>query len=178
MDPARIEGLRRALVEWADLWGVPKLAERTSLRVSSRFRRSLGSYHAQRSEIALAEWLLDGPSKLIAEVLCHEAAHAAVRTVYGSRVRPHGPEWRDLMVKAGMPARARIPAAELPLPQQAALNRSRVWEHRCPVCQATRLARTRVTRWRCRPCQEAGRTGELLIERVASPMASSLELDG
>ncbi|MAG31165.1 MAG: hypothetical protein CL908_09795 [Deltaproteobacteria bacterium] len=82
------------------------------------------------------------------------------------------------MVKAGMPARARIPAAELPLPQQAALNRSRVWEHRCPVCQATRLARTRVTRWRCRPCQEAGRTGELLIERVASPMASSLELDG
>ena len=75
------------------------------------------------------------------------------------------------MVLAEMPARVRIPACELPRSRQVAMTKARLWEHRCPVCQATRFAKTRVTRWRCRPCREAGHSGELLIERVPSPVA-------
>jgi len=171
MDPARIRVLRESVVQWGRLWGVPRLGSEVSLRTSSRFQRSLGSYRASRAEITLAAWLVDGPTQLLDEVLCHEAAHAAVRLVHGDGVRPHGPEWRDFMALAEIPARVRIPASELPLSRQSALTKARMWEHRCPVCQATRFAKTRVTRWRCRPCREAGHSGELLIERVPSPVA-------
>jgi predicted SprT family Zn-dependent metalloprotease len=171
VDSRRLDGLRSSVSDWAKIWGVPELGRDVTVRISSRFRRSLGGYRAARAEVTLAEWLLDGPVDLLREVLCHEAAHAAVRHTHGDGVRPHGREWRDFMALAGMRARVRIPASELPLPQQAALAKARVWEHRCPVCQATRLAKTRVTRWRCRPCREAGRPGELLIERVPNPVA-------
>jgi predicted SprT family Zn-dependent metalloprotease len=174
MDPARIRGLKDSVVQWGWLWGVPRLDSEVSLRTSSRFKRSLGSYRANRAEITLAAWLVDGPTQLLDEVLCHEAAHAAVHLVHGDGVRPHGPEWQGFMARAAMPARTRIPASELPDPRRSALSAARVWEHRCPVCQATRLAKTRVTRWRCRTCRESGLAGQLLIERVPSPV----EVDG
>jgi predicted SprT family Zn-dependent metalloprotease len=171
MNPEGLEASRNSITRWSRLWGLPRLSREISLRTSSRFRRSLGNYCARRAEIALAVWLVDGPTDLLEEVLCHEAAHAAVHLVHGVGVRPHGPEWRDFMALAEMPARVRIPASELPASRQSALRKARVWEHRCPVCQATRFAKTRVTRWRCRPCREAGHSGELLIERVPSPVA-------
>jgi predicted SprT family Zn-dependent metalloprotease len=169
--PEGIQKLRDPIIHWARLWGIPHLGDEVGLRVSSRFRRSLGSYHARRIEITLAAWLIDGPANLLREVLCHEAAHAAVHYVHGDCVRPHGKEWRSFMEQAGVPGRVRIPASELPESQQVALLKTRVWEHRCPVCQTTWLARTRVTRWRCSRCRESGRSGELVIERVASPIA-------
>lgn len=154
----------------AESWGLPDLGERVTLRVSRRLRRSLGSYHSGRAEITLAAWLFDAPSPLLDEVLCHEAAHAAVHFLHGRGARPHGREWRDLMAKAGFEPRVRIPFSELPESHRKRLSRSPVWEHRCPVCQATRLARTRVTRWRCTSCRAAGRSGELVIERVPAPI--------
>lgn len=170
-DSERIQELRKSVVRWAQLWELPQLGKKVGLRASSKFQRSLGSYRAGRAEITLAAWLIDGPSDLLEEVLCHEAAHAAVHLLHGERVRPHGPEWRSLMTHAGMPPRVRIPVSELPISRRTALAKPRVWEHRCPVCQATRVARTRVTRWRCRRCRDEGRVGELVIERVPSPIA-------
>ena len=165
-----VQELRNSVVQWGRLWGVPQLGKQVGLRTSSRFQRSLGSYRAARAEITLAAWLVESSSDLLEEVLCHEAAHAAAHFVYGERIRPHGPEWRGFMTQADMPARVRIPATELPESRQLSLSKSREWEHRCPVCQATRLARTRVTRWRCSGCRDEGRTGELVIERVPSPI--------
>lgn len=170
MDAERAEVLRDSIIHWAGLWGVPRLGEKVTLRASSRFQRSLGTYRASRMEIALASWLVDGPPDLLEEVLCHEAAHAALHLTCRDGVRPHGPEWQDLMARAGVPARARIPASELPESRRRALSKTHTWEHRCPVCQATRFAKTRVTRWRCSRCRAEGRSGELLVERVPSPM--------
>jgi predicted SprT family Zn-dependent metalloprotease len=167
----QIQKLRGSILRWSRLWGVPQFAEKLSLRTSTRFRRSLGSYRAGRAEITLAAWLVDGPTDLLEEVLCHEVAHAAVHFVCGERVRPHGQEWRGFMKQADIPARVRIPVSELPESRQIDLAKTRVWEHRCLVCQATRFARTRVTRWRCSRCRDEGRSGELVIERVASPIA-------
>jgi len=171
LDTQRARGLEIWVAEWASTWGVPHLTREVTLRASSRMTRSLGSYRASRTEITLAAWLLEGPADLLREVLCHEAAHAAVHLTHGEGVRPHGAEWRALMGQAEMPARVRIPASELPAFRQAELAKARTWEHRCPICQATRIARTRVTRWRCRSCREAGRSGKLAIERVPSPVA-------
>jgi len=149
------------------LWGVPTPATDVALRTSSRLRTSLGNYRAKRSEITLAAWLLDGPADLLEEVLCHEAAHAAVHALHRRRVRPHGAEWRGLMGRAGLPARRRVPPSALGAASKAPATRYALWEHRCPVCQNTRIARTRVNRWRCRPCHESGRDGRLVIRRLS-----------
>lgn len=171
IDPRHLESLHALLEEWAALWRVPHLAKSVGLRTSSRLRRSLGTYRPARSQITLAAWLLeDAPRPLLEEVLCHEAAHAAVHLSCSGRVRPHGSDWRDLMLAAGRIPRVRIPELLLPKSQQARLAGGRLWEHRCPVCQATRMARTRVTRWRCRQCVMAGRSGRLVIERIGSPI--------
>jgi len=171
MDPDGLEARRGSIVRWSRLWGLPRLGHEISLRTSSRLQRSLGSYCARRAEITVAAWLLEGPTDLLEEVLCHEAAHAAVHLAHGTGVRPHGPEWRAFMALAEMPARVRMPASDLIGFRKPASTKARVWEHRCPVCQATRFAKTRVTRWRCRLCREAGHSGELLVERVPSPVA-------
>jgi predicted SprT family Zn-dependent metalloprotease len=163
--------LQEALRRWSSAWALPDLSREISIRTSKRFRTSLGRYSALDSEIALAHWLLEGPEQLLEEVLCHEAAHAAVHRRFGSGVRPHGAEWRELMRRAGFPARVRIPSDELPRDQHIRIKKAPTWEHRCPVCQVTRLARTRVTRWRCRACRDQGRSGELVIERLPDRVA-------
>lgn len=163
----QLDALRGEISRWAALWGVPRMGGELRLRVSTRMQRSLGSYRAARDEIALAVWLFEGPAALLEEVLCHEAAHAAVHRVHGRSVRPHGREWRGFMERAGLRARVRIPFEELPESRRAAIKQAAgSWLHRCPVCQATRLARTRVSRWRCRRCRERGLGGELRVERV------------
>ena len=58
---AQLEALRGDLVRWAALWGLPRMGEELRLRVSTRMRRSLGSYRAARDEIALAVWLFEAP---------------------------------------------------------------------------------------------------------------------
>ena len=162
METTGIGDLRDSVVRWGQLWGVPELGSEVSLRLSTRFRRSLGTYRPSRSEITLAAWLMDGPAPLLDEVLCHESAHAAVFFMHGREARPHGREWQGLMARAEMPARLRIPTSELPDSRPVTPRANAVWEHRCPVCQATRFSKTRVTRWRCRSCRALGLSGKLL----------------
>ena len=62
LDPRSLESLQALLSEWARLWSVPELAKSVGIRVSSRMRRSLGSYRASRQQITLAAWLFDPAS--------------------------------------------------------------------------------------------------------------------
>jgi predicted SprT family Zn-dependent metalloprotease len=165
---ARLRHLEERIGVLGSLWGVPELATDVVLRTSSRLRTSLGIYRPDRGELTLAAWLLEGPEALLEEVFGHEAAHAAVHSLHGRRVRPHGSEWRGLMERAGLPPRVRLPWSALPAGRRVAASQRGLWEHRCPVCQATRLARTRVGRWRCRSCRERGRDGRLLVRRLPS----------
>jgi predicted SprT family Zn-dependent metalloprotease len=196
-----LEPLHGWLDAWAMLWDVPLLAKSVRIRTNARYRRSLGAYHPTRSQITLATWLLDdgtgeSPHPLLREVVCHEAAHAAVhlsvggsgsvgvgrglrgglRAVLGigrgrrERLRPHGPEWRAFMIAAGLEPRVRIPEGLMPEAVRAKNAAGKRWEHRCLECQAVRMARIRMTRWRCRRCVEAGGSGRLGIRWVESPM--------
>lgn len=148
------------------IWGVPDFASSVSIRLSTRQRRTLGKYRARTAEITVAACLIEADDQLLREVLCHEAAHAAVRALHGAGLPPHGPEWRSLMAKAGFPARATIPLSDLPATPNTKNIESAMWEHRCPVCQATRYARTRVTRWRCHGCRTRGDSGALMIRLI------------
>lgn len=158
---------------WARRWGVPGLESRVIVELSTRLRRSLGRCVPAKRVVRLNARLLEAPEDLLVEVLCHEVAHVAVYELVGrKRYRPHGPEWMDLMRKAGFQPRVRMDPSTLPSsldPRHSSRDTrhstlvTRRFEHRCPVCQAVRFARRRVPQWRCARCLRAGLDGELVI---------------
>ena len=160
-----LEAWRPRIGEWCLLWGVPGLEGRLTMQVSTRMVRSLGRCAPSKLEVRVAEFVVDEPRELLEEVLCHETAHAAAFELHGPRVRPHGKEWRELMERAGFPARLHIP-----LPDSMARSVGRkvgaLWEHQCRECGATRMAGRPVRRWHCSACHRAGLSGEIEIRRM------------
>ena len=154
--------------EWGRVWGVPDLATQVRLELSHRMRTSLGGFYARERLIRIADTLLEAPPHLLHEVLCHEAAHAAVEVLHGPGARSHGREWKELMRRVGLEPRVHVPGAELGGASQKAARKRWVWRHRCPHCRAERLAGRPVRQWRCRPCLEAGGDGKLTVTRVAA----------
>jgi len=151
------------LTELGDLWGVENLDTQISVRFSARFRSSLGRCAPASGEIRLAACLKEADPDLLREALTHEAAHAAAYQIHGRTPRPHGPEWRELMRRAGYEPRARIPAELLEkLYPIRPMNKAK-WQHQCPVCQMTRVAHTAARRWRCAMCVADGLGGQLVI---------------
>ena len=126
-------------------------------------RASLGRCHPADGRVRLNPALFDEPEALLREVVCHEAAHVAVYLLHGNFARPHGREWKELMVKAGFEPRVRMNPAVLSQKFQRAVRPRFVYQHRCPVCGASRVARRPVHRWRCRACRESGLEGALEI---------------
>ena len=104
---------------------------------------------------------------VLREVICHEVAHAATYARHGSGCRPHGSEWSALMLAAGQPARARLPADILPPHLRHHTVPNLPFRHRCPRCDATRNGRRAMPHWRCSRCQAAGHEGLLKITRQA-----------
>ncbi|MFN3231257.1 MAG: SprT-like domain-containing protein [Alphaproteobacteria bacterium] len=160
------ERWRRLLGRWFDLWGCAGLDQRVTIAVNNRFQTTLGRYEHRDRRISIAAFLLEGPPALLEEILCHEAAHAAVAHLHPRRVKPHGAEWRALMRAAGYKARAtmRVDDAGITLPRR----RKAAWRHSCPVCKASRNAGRPVRQWRCARCLAKGLNGELLISRLES----------
>ena len=154
--------------EWGRVWGVPDLATQVRLELSHRMRTSLGGFYARERLIRIADTLLEAPPHLLHEVLCHEAAHAAVEVLHGPAARSHGRQWKELMRRVGLEPRVHVPGAELGGASQKAARKRWVWRHRCPHCRAERLAGRPVRQWRCRPCLDAGGDGRLTVTRVAA----------
>ena len=161
---------------WGRRWGVKDLADVVTIEFSNRLRRSLGRCQPSTGRIRLAAFLRDGPPEVLKEVLCHEVAHVAVHRLHGSRTKPHGSAWSDLVKRAGFEPRTRAPAAMgAPSPEGAASAGSPTssrtcstirYEHRCPVCHTVRIARRPVPSWHCAECLDAGLHGEMTVSRV------------
>ena len=166
---------RPHLKKWARLWRCRRLAS-VKCAVNPRLTVSLGRCRTAARAIELNPRLLSDAWRLRREVLCHEAAHLAVRGLHGLAAKPHGAEWRELMALAGFKPRVAIPVAtQSPTNPASSISdsagtarplRGRVYQHRCPVCQFTRMARRPVGRWRCAACVDAGLDGLLLISRL------------
>ena len=167
--PPKPTPLPRDLMEkarrWEEAWGVPGLLDSVTVELSTRFRTSLGLCRPRQGRIRLAADLMEGSDGLLEEVFCHELAHVAVYRLHGRRARPHGPEWKGLLMKAGHEPRVRVREGDPRLPARFSEPRPR-WEHRCPSCGARRVAGRPVRQWRCGVCVRAGRRGELVIGRL------------
>lgn len=83
------------------------------IRPSRRMSASLARAYPQRGEIAVAVQVLS--SRHLEEVLAHEVAHLVCWWRHG-RTRPHGAEWRAIMVEAGHEPRVRLAADDVVLP--------------------------------------------------------------
>lgn len=166
--PAEIETLVHELFAG---WGLGAPPSDLKISVSTRLTKSLARCLPERPEIRIAAFLLDGPSPLLREVLCHELAHLITHMRFGKSVKPHGPEWKALVRKAGFEPRVQIPTGRPRSVSATTAARSRkvpstLWAHRCPVCQMTRIAHRSVPQWRCESCVKDGLDGRLVIERV------------
>jgi SprT protein len=155
------------LAAWSTAWGLPELPFRVRIVFSGRLQSSLGRCAPGEGLIRLNPGLLEGPTGVLREVVCHETAHVATWLLYGRRARPHGAEWKELMRRAGYEPRARWAAASVPA---AVRKRSSavVYVHSCPVCRSHWVARRTVAAWRCGACRDAGREGRLTVSKRAA----------
>ncbi len=174
---------RPHLKQWARLWRCRPLAS-VECAVNARLSVSLGRCRPAARAIELNPRLLSHAWRLRREVLCHEAAHFAVRELHGLAAKPHGAEWRELSgtrrirAQGGHPCGAarscRSPELGVRFSQKCAGVRGYRYEHRCPVCQFTRMARRPVGRWRCAACVDAGLDGVLLITPAARGSSTAM----
>lgn len=172
LDTALPPRIRRRLHRWLDLWDTPSLAATLRVEFSPRLRRAFGRCYQEQRLIRLAASLGDSQSFLLDEILCHEAAHAAVYELHGATVRAHGEEWEELMRAAGFEPRIRIPVA-VRCPARASTRRRVFYLHRCPSCDRSRRATRPMQQWRCRTCVDAGASGRLEIERRVTGHATA-----
>ncbi|MSQ90561.1 MAG: hypothetical protein EXS01_04090 [Phycisphaerales bacterium] len=107
--------LCRDIRGWCELWNVPHIVPEISVAISRRMTTSLGRASYTKMLIKLQHTLLDpSAAQLLREVLCHELAHLAAYRLHGKRIRPHGCQWRALLVAAGYPPKVTIAAETLP----------------------------------------------------------------
>lgn len=156
--------VRKRLEKWLTRWGVPSLSRNLRVEFSPRLRRAFGRCYQDERLIRLTPSLLGSQSHLLAEILCHEAAHAAVHELHGSTARPHGEEWEELMRMVGFEPRVRIPVVVHGHDQSEARDRV-LYLHRCPSCKLSRHAARPMHQWRCRTCVKDGSDGRLVIRR-------------
>lgn len=159
--------LQKRLHRWLLRWGTPSLVKDLRVEFSPRLTRAFGRCYLEQKVIRLTASLKDSQSWLLPEILCHEAAHAAVYETWGERAKPHGSEWEEFMRMAGFTPRVRIPVVVRTSAKRRS-SRSRVlYLHRCPNCERSRHATRPMRQWRCRACTVSGHEGELVIQRQA-----------
>ena len=95
-----VQSFKSHLNHWGRFWNVPHLGDIVTVVYSPRLRTSLGRANREQRNIRLHPRLQKDLSALALETLCHEAAHIAVWILHGKTARPHGVEWRELVIKA------------------------------------------------------------------------------
>lgn len=138
-------------------WGV---TDATVVAVwNPRLRTSAGRAFWQQGRIELNPGLLGAHPAQLPQVLCHETAHVAAFRLHGARIRPHGREWRELMLAAG-----HRPEACHRMVVAGRRRRRYLYLRVCEPCGDRSISRA-VRYGRCHRC---GRAGRWLVLRAAA----------
>jgi predicted SprT family Zn-dependent metalloprotease len=145
-----------------EIWGVPNQLSQINFEWNPKLRVTLGIAYPKRNLVRL-NIILQQPelAHLLEEVVCHEVAHIAAYHLHGPKIKIHGPEWRDLIIKAGFQPRTTLSSDFI---QQPLAPSSHQYAHTCLVCQSSRLSAKPQPKWRCAECQEAGLDGVLRMQ--------------
>lgn len=101
---------------WCRLWRVEALLDEIVFCQNARLRTTVARW-VQKSHCVELGPRFKLLRKRQAEVLCHELAHAAAIHRYGSRIAPHGPQWRQLVRVAGFAPGTRLGVPSFSLPR-------------------------------------------------------------
>ena len=159
--------LIQAWVErWADQWRSEPTGAPVRIEISERMTRSLGKCMPELRVIRLNRALLHGRNRAVfEETVCHELAHQVVFDSGGGTTSPHGRAWRELMRRAGLEPRARIPAKEVVGLGKHRKRSSYRYLHQCTDCGKQFVTQRTDRRWRCAACQTTGAAGNLIRYR-------------
>jgi predicted SprT family Zn-dependent metalloprotease len=146
----------------ATVWAHPRVS---SLRVvvNKRLQATLARWMPPADVIQVSPAAAERGQNVLRQIVAHEAAHVVVWDRYGRIVRPHGPEWMDLMRAAGTEPQAVLMRCGERYHRKAP---SLCFRHFCPVCHFERMAKRRVATWRCPECQAIGLPGGLNVEQI------------
>jgi predicted SprT family Zn-dependent metalloprotease len=157
----------KLVIKFGKVWGMPRLNENLDIEVSYRLKKSFGRCIPSKGLIRLNPILLeDKYSILCEEVICHEAAHYVVFLKNGPNCRPHGKEWKNLLIAAGY-----VPSVKLKSPrlnnESVAKNikKSRIhYHHRCLICQGVWIYKKPKRNVICPHCKCGGIISKLTIK--------------
>lgn len=108
------------------------------VKVSSRMRRTLGSYHQKKRQITLgARLLASGTQEEIDEILLHEVAHAITHHNF-PKVSAHGREFKATCMALGIP-----PTRTVKFPVVEWLKSERI-AYECDSCGHTSLRKRKL----------------------------------
>lgn len=158
------ESVMEYLALLGSLWQIDRLEDRLTVVPSWKMIRTLGNCRPESGLIRLSGILFrEGNGRVFREVLCHEAAHAAVFFIFGKGRRPHGREWRSLMEKALHLPRTRIPEGEILGLAPSGKKGRYLYFHRCSHCGIVFRKKRTDRRWRCKSCLMNGLEGKLRV---------------
>ena len=156
------DNLNQIVRDLCHIWDHPDISAEVQIFYSHRLRTSLGLADPINKQIKLNPCLQQAEDKLVESVICHELAHIITFNRFGRRAKPHGHQWRLLMIAAGVE-----PRTTHPVTQELTRRTTRRFNHICPVCQNQRTARRVMRNWRCKHCATVGLEGNLQIEEIA-----------
>jgi len=157
------QDLSRAIAKWARVWNLPGLARSVTAAFSTRMRRSLGSAHRQSGSVRINSRLAVGHPGLLLETLCHEVAHIAAFRLHGKKAKPHGPEWRALVLAAGYKPTTMMFCRRIERANECPAARKALFKYLCVTCQSPYIGRRKDSRLRCGRCLDMGLSGILRL---------------
>lgn len=101
--------------------------------------RAAGTAHLQKNELRFNHFMYhQNPVEFLDTVIPHEVAHIIVFQIYGNTVKPHGKEWKAVMLKVYGISPSRTHSFEVPPQKQS-------YEYHC-ACQKHQFTKQRHTR--------------------------------
>jgi predicted SprT family Zn-dependent metalloprotease len=161
--PTSLRALHRRLSTAAKSWDGYGSQARVTVDFNPRLRTKIARFLPDQDRIEVGPRFVELRRRR-GEILVHELAHAAVRSLHGAQAKPHGKEWQSLMRQAGLEPKS-VLRVSLSASARVPTVFTERYVHTCPVCQIQITARKPNRAWKCRACVGAGLEGDLVIHR-------------